>query len=192
MRSLKYVVNRMKYYSNTDTTPFICFLQDHFLDKELVGVEVGVFKGSNASRLLRHLNIETLYLVDLYGEVTYYQGNVKDRTVDFSFAYKYAKHCLRRFEDKIEWLIDFSDNACGMIPSGVDFVYVDANHDFDMVYNDIKNYFPLVRDGGVFGGHDYCPTYPGVARAVDKFFGFPDMICNCNSNTEWWRIKNEN
>jgi len=30
-------------------------------------------------------------------------------------------------------------------------------------------YYPKVKVGGVFGGHDFCPRYRGLAKAVNEF-----------------------
>lgn len=52
--------------------------------------------------------------------------------------------------------------------SSVEFVFIDASHDFDSVSADIEAWFPKVRTGGVIGGHDY-PGWPGVRNAVDQW-----------------------
>ena len=38
-----------------------------------------------------------------------------------------------------------------------DFVFIDANHQYSFVSQDIKNYMPKVKSGGIFSGHD-CET----------------------------------
>jgi hypothetical protein len=37
----------------------------------------------------------------------------------------------------------------------LDFVYIDANHKYDAVKKDLELWYPKVRKGGVFAGHDY-------------------------------------
>ncbi|GAG06020.1 unnamed protein product, partial [marine sediment metagenome] len=49
----------------------------------------------------------------------------------------------------------------------VDFVYVDASHDYDSVKNDIYTWFTKLKQGGWMAGHDY--QYD-VATAVDMIF----------------------
>lgn len=51
----------------------------------------------------------------------------------------------------------------------LDFVFIDASHDYDNVMIDLKAWYPKVKKGGVFAGHDY-PSWDGVRRAVDEFF----------------------
>ncbi len=48
------------------------------------------------------------------------------------------------------------------------FVFIDAAHDYDNVKADLNAWFPLVRKGGMFGGHDYSDNC-GVPRAVNEF-----------------------
>ena len=55
----------------------------------------------------------------------------------------------------------------------MDFVFIDASHEADMVYLDCEAWWPKVKVGGVLAGHDYDPfntnntVYPGVKRYFD-------------------------
>jgi predicted O-methyltransferase YrrM len=48
--------------------------------------------------------------------------------------------------------------------NSIDFVFIDASHDYDSVVADIKAWLPKVKPGGMISGHDY-PHDP-VRRAV--------------------------
>lgn len=52
----------------------------------------------------------------------------------------------------------------------LDFVFIDASHDYQSVKDDIEAWYPKVRQGGVISGHDY-PDWEGVKKAVDERFG---------------------
>lgn len=56
------------------------------------------------------------------------------------------------------------------VRNGVDFVFIDAEHDYASVRNDIKTWVPIIKPGGVVAGHDYT-TNQDTKRAVDDFFG---------------------
>jgi hypothetical protein len=45
----------------------------------------------------------------------------------------------------------FEDNS-------LDFVYIDANHTYEGVKEDIKYWYPKVKPGGLLLGHDYLPN----------------------------------
>jgi SAM-dependent methyltransferase len=50
-----------------------------------------------------------------------------------------------------------------------DLVWLDGDHDYEDVRDDIQAYRPLMAERSVLAGHDYDPTFPGVIRAVDEF-----------------------
>ena len=54
--------------------------------------------------------------------------------------------------------LKFSDNH-------FDFVYIDANHDYEFVLKDLKTWFPKVKSKGILFGDDYNRSY-GVSKAV--------------------------
>ena len=54
--------------------------------------------------------------------------------------------------------------------TSLDFVFIDANHVYEAVIDDLHAWYPKVKVGGIIAGHDYYND-PGVKRAVDEFFG---------------------
>jgi GR25 family glycosyltransferase involved in LPS biosynthesis len=50
----------------------------------------------------------------------------------------------------------------------LDFVFLDARHTFEDVRQDLAAWWPKLRPGGLFAGHDYA-HWPGVRAAVDAF-----------------------
>jgi hypothetical protein len=50
----------------------------------------------------------------------------------------------------------------------LDLVFVDARHTFEAVQQDLAAWWPKLRPGGLFAGHDY-QHWPGVRAAVDAF-----------------------
>ena len=51
-----------------------------------------------------------------------------------------------------------------------DFIFLDAAHDYASVQEDLRAWWPKLKAGGLFAGHDYSPVWPGVWRAVSEFF----------------------
>jgi hypothetical protein len=54
----------------------------------------------------------------------------------------------------------------------MDFIYLDANHSFASVMQDLTCWWPILKHGGIFSGHDYAPGNGkgyGVKLAVDTF-----------------------
>jgi hypothetical protein len=67
--------------------------------------------------------------------------------------------------------------------TSVDFVYIDACHDYPKVRMDILAWLPRVRPGGTIAGHDYDESHGGVTKAVDEIFGTSIVRHIGNS---WW------
>jgi hypothetical protein len=58
----------------------------------------------------------------------------------------------------------------------LDFVYIDADHSYEIVKKDIKSWYPKVKIGGVIAGHDYYNSNQ-VISAVHDTIG-ADIITN--------------
>lgn len=69
------------------------------------------------------------------------------------------------------WFIEFDTaHAAGLYDNEtVDFVFIDADHSYEGVMRDIKAWWPKVKSGGTFAGHDYEKGWPGVVKAVNEF-----------------------
>jgi|HubBroStandDraft_6_1064221.scaffolds.fasta_scaffold75757_1 predicted O-methyltransferase YrrM len=75
----------------------------------------------------------------------------------------------------------------------IDFCFLDASHDYENVKADLTAWWPKIKPGGVFAGHDYSGVAPdnphrGVAVAVDEFFkarGHHNLISNPKNTTIW-------
>lgn len=73
----------------------------------------------------------------------------------------------------------------------LDLVYIDGDHSYDGVKNDIVSWLPKVRIGGILCGHDYDPTGDdeGLIRAVHEVLGDVELILDTgggNNNHVWW------
>jgi predicted O-methyltransferase YrrM len=75
-----------------------------------------------------------------------------------------------RLEDYIDILVAPSVEASeSFADEALTFVYIDAAHEYEAVYQDIRAWWPKVKQGGVMAGHDYSRRGPGVIQAVDEF-----------------------
>jgi hypothetical protein len=72
------------------------------------------------------------------------------------------------YADLISLIVADSVTASTFFPDrSLDWVHLDARHDFDSVTADIAAWLPKVKPGGWLSGDDYHPgRWPGVVRAV--------------------------
>jgi len=68
------------------------------------------------------------------------------------------------------------------LDNSLDFVFIDAAHDYDSVKQDIISWLPKVKKGGIISGHDY-PHSP-VRQAVNELLTKVGFIGAC-----WWVVK---
>lgn len=156
------------------------------LGGKLVGAEIGVAEGYHAFKYLSTTKcIYFVYLVDPYLPYEM-DGDVKD----FSKYAKDAKERLSPFRNKIDFVYLSSEKAAKELPDNLDFVYIDANHSYESTKNDIMYWYPKVRAGGVLGGHDFSPHFPGVAKAVLEFIERNKLKLQ-GSGCDWWIVKRE-
>ena len=155
------------------------FIHDKFGEKLLTGVEIGTGEGSNAESILRTLNMKLLYLIDPYE--TYIDDGQVINTYNNMFPL--TKERLSKFGDKTKFLLKKSDVAILDIPDELDFVYIDGDHSYNVVKEDIVLYYPKVRKGGIFGGHDY-PMF-GVQKAVNELVKEKGLRLHIKE-PDWW------
>lgn len=73
--------------------------------------------------------------------------------------------------------------AAGCAPDGLDFVFIDADHSYEGVKQDLADWVPKVRAGGLVSGHDI--DWEGVQKAVSEVF--PDY--KVGPNKVWYAWK---
>jgi len=61
----------------------------------------------------------------------------------------------------------------------LDFVYIDADHEYEAIKADITAWLPKVKIGGIIAGHDY-PAWEGVVRAVEELDGAGQWPGTCS------------
>ena len=72
------------------------------------------------------------------------------------------------------------------------FVYIDGNHTYDFVKEDIIHWLPKVKKGGYIGGHDIDNVeWPGVRQAVTEILGKNVKIYK-NTWADSWLFHKEN
>jgi len=59
----------------------------------------------------------------------------------------------------------------------LDFVYIDADHTYEIVKKDIESWYPKVKIGGILAGHDYYNSNQ-VIRAVGETIGQSNITTN--------------
>ena len=125
-----------------------------------VGVELGVANGVFSELILRKSALDYLYSIDMYGDRKHPVAQYKTALVRLA-PYRARNSILRmRF-----------DEALSLFPDRYfDFIYIDGfaanGEEGGATFYD---WWPKLKRGGVFAGHDYSPDWPLVIKSVDRF-----------------------
>ena len=124
-------------------------------DYPIVAVEIGVERGGNAEDMLSQMNIKRLYLVDDYKPYTDYLGGECPQDVQ-DWVYREMFRRVSRYFDKTVLVAQNSMFAVELFPDEFfDFIYIDGNHNYESVKQDLNAWWPKTKKCGVFSGHDF-------------------------------------
>lgn len=142
------------------------------LPKNSIGVEVGVFKGEFAQQILEVVSPSMLYLIDPWKGIIE-SGDMNGQNIEYIHGNDYySTVILPNFglRSNVKVLREFSNILSSFEDSSVDWIYIDADHQYPSVKHDLQLAYRKVKTGGYILGHDYNNTMcPGVVKAVDEF-----------------------
>ena len=147
-----------------------------------IGAEIGVHKGDFSEEILAAVQPTVLHLIDpweFHDSPTYEKslyGGADGRGVE-EMDKRYQSVCARFVEQIESGTIkihrSYSNEALERFDDGdLDWVYIDGNHLYEFVRQDLEISFRKVRPGGFITGDDYGDGgwwKGGVKKAVDEF-----------------------
>lgn len=131
------------------------------------GAEIGVYKAEFTEKFAK-LGLK-MYAIDPWLP---YEGQTQERQ---DFLYGHAQRVLAPYPNctiirktSMEALSEFTDGS-------LDFVYIDGDHRFRYVAEDLAEWYLKVKRDGIVAGHDYLCTdpttdpLPEVGPVIDAF-----------------------
>lgn len=149
------------------------------------GAEVGVWEAEYAEKILASSAVQTLHLIDPWTAV----GMTRTETTGEE-AMMTAMKRLAPFPGRYVLHRGLSEEVHTRFEDGsLDFIYLDASHDYDNVKQDLGFWVPKVRKGGLMMGHDYNNRgYKRVKKAVDEYFGEENVNKTCGERVASWFV----
>lgn len=124
-------------------------------------VQVGAWRGDATLIFAQHF--KTVHDVDPY------EGDTNEGyTMDDVYA-AYVRN-TGHLPNVQHYRLRSVDAAKTFHNASIDALYVDAIHTEPALTEDLNAWLPKVKDGGYVGGHDYGEYFPGIPKAVHKFF----------------------
>jgi predicted O-methyltransferase YrrM len=139
-------------------------------------VEVGSWFGKSTNHLIKKI-LESKKDIKLTTIDTFKgsESSELDKVVVDAFSgdifYEFIENTIiSNNYDSFDIIKDTSKNASNNFKnSSIDFLMIDADHSYESVTNDIRNWFNKVKPGGYIAGDDYG-VFDSVTKAVDDYF----------------------
>mgnify|MGYP001300021784 CR=1 FL=1 len=169
------------------------------LNRKSLAVEIGVHQGEYLFAMVNYCKSVKWFGVDPY---TVYK-TFSDRFTmppqeEWSTLYTNICQSISTCPDKhrIKLLRKKSSEALNDTPNDLDFVYIDGDHNYEAVGEDIKLWEPKIRTGGILAGHDYNKSkdryrkiFSGVIQAVDEYAAANNRLLLVDVPGNWYWIK---
>ena len=127
-----------------------------------VGAEIGTYKGEFAEKFGK-VGLK-LYCIDPWRIYKDYGNPRGQARLDFQFEHTQRvlapyPNCEIIRKTSMEAIEDFEDES-------LDFVYIDGNHEFRYIAEDLVEWTKKVKKGGIVSGHDYFFTKTGTGQDI--------------------------
>ena len=124
-----------------------------------IGLELGVASGHYSNAILLNSTLSVLYSVDIWRD--HHNQAEYEKCKKLLSIHKGRSKIIRK---------DFSDALIHFKDSYFDFIYIDGYADGGQQNGKLLyDWYPKLKIGGIFSGHDYCNTFPLTVKAVDDF-----------------------
>lgn len=158
------------------------------LKKEAIGAEIGVWKGEFSRVILEQTKPQKLYLIDPWEFQSEYPermygGKIAKNQNDMDNIYRDVAFQFGERGD-VEIVKKKSDVAMSLLPDRyLDWVYIDGNHHYEFVKNDLVISLKKVKFGGMITGDDYNwgKEYGYPVKIAVHDFVFENKIQHCLS-----------
>ncbi len=134
-------------------------------------IEVGVWFGHGVA-FMSHLSKESKKKLNVYAVDTFKGSNepTHKKVVEShggNIYFQFDDYMKQTGSDVVALIGESMQMSEHFEDNSIDFIYLDASHDYENVCKDIISWMPKVKEGGVLAGHDYN-SWGGVTQAVNE------------------------
>ena len=138
-------------------------------------VEVGSWKGKSSAYMAVEI-ANSNKQIDFYCVDTW-EGSTEhtyEQTQNLYYTFLHNMKDLKHLYTPLK--MPSVDAAQLFDDESLDFVFIDASHEYVDVVADIKAWYPKIKKGGMLAGDDYSDAWPNVQKAVQD--SFSDFFVN--------------
>jgi len=141
-----------------------------------VGIEIGVGLGEFSKYLLSSTKLKKIFSIDPWDlSKSNYRSKWTQEKLNEIYAITIKE--LKPFGRRSRIIKNTSAKVSKIFfNNSIDFIYIDALHDYESVQEDIRLWWPKIKKGGILSGHDYTKRLNeqeknkefGVIKAVNE------------------------
>ncbi len=146
-------------------------LKNIFGDRNITYLEIGARYGDSTKFIIDNFNVDKTYIIDPYESYDDYKsygfndiiknsedlyfGSIKEKFSSYNVEF------IREYSNSLNAINKIEDNS-------IDLCFIDGNHEYQYVYDDIKNYLPKIKKGGIICGDDYFMRHKDINKYPEK------------------------
>jgi hypothetical protein len=134
-------------------------------------VEIGSFQGESAEVFCQYF--KHVHCVDTWN-IEHLQGYIDHAELKQNPEDVFDKIIIDRFTNVTKTKTTSKEASDSFDENSIDMVYIDGDHSYDAVKEDILLWSPKVKVGGHITGHDYHEG-GAVQKALNETLGIPDI-----------------
>ena len=141
-------------------SPILDRLQNYFNKNEIIALEIGARYGESSTLIIKNLNVKEYIIVDPYTSYDEYTQDGFNQIIknNEDNIYNETKNNLLKIHNNVKFFRTFSNdiNTLNQIENNsIDLIFIDGNHTYKYVLEDLENYFPKLKKNGIICGDDF-------------------------------------
>jgi hypothetical protein len=141
-------------------------------------LEIGTLAGDYAEVLIKEVKPSSIDLLDVFEAYDWPDCNRFDRAGHFNFVKNRFKNVKA-----ITYHKGYSDSILPKLDKQFDYIYIDANHDYEHCKADLINALPLLAKDGIIGFNDYI-----VDKDHGVDYGVIEVVCEFLHENQDWEV----
>ena len=147
------------------------------MPKDGTFVELGAWLGKSSAYLCDKATYQEIIIIDTW------KGSLNELTTTHKLATEVDiyKLFVENMGSRKYKAIKATSKAISkkFANESLDVVFIDLNHTYEAIKEDIKLWLPKVKKGGYLAGDDYHEHWKGVIQAVDELLPHATFIDDC-------------
>lgn len=141
--------------------PILNFIKNKFNNNSIDVLEIGARYGESSEMILKTLNIKNYYIIDPYTSYSHYNSDGFDKIISSDKddnIFKEVNKKLHKINKNVKFYRNFSndiDVVNKFDDESLDLIFIDGNHTYKYVLEDLENYFPKLKKNGILCGDDF-------------------------------------